>query len=299
VRYSLFLIVLQLFAPVVSSASNYMGMSTSHFSFYFHAQDKRLMKSLIDEAEGIRGEILGVLGIEFEWRTTVYLAPSSEEFQQIQPRRGVPSWSAGVAYPSLHLIIMKSPRATDRGRVDLEKVFRHEFTHIATGSAFKGREKVPRWLDEGLAMYISKEWDLSRVSTMARAVLSDSLIPLSEITQGFPQDAERAELAYSESFYLISFLISRYGKEDFHRFIRSYGRGKGLRDTLMAVYGIRGEDLEEEWRSYLSSRFSYIPIVTSATTLWFLVTIAFIIAYVRRRRARRLKLEELDREDGF
>ena len=110
---------------------------------------------------------------------------------------------------------------------------------------------MPRWLDEGLAMYESREWDLSRVSTMTRAVLSDSLIPLSEITSSFPQEADRAELAYAESFYLISFLISQYGKENFHRFIKEYSGGKELKEVLMGVYGIRWEELEKRWRNYL------------------------------------------------
>jgi len=179
----------------------------------------------------------------------------------------------------------------------LRKVFKHEFSHIALGRAFRGREKVPRWLDEGLAMYESREWDLSRVSTMTRAVLSDSLIPLSEITSSFPQEADRAELAYSESFYLISFLISQYGKENFHRFIKEYSGGKGLKEVLMGVYGIRWEELEKRWRNYLKLRFSWIPIISSTTTLWFLVTLVFILGYLRKRKASRLKLEEWEREE--
>ena len=96
------------------------------------------------------------LGIDFEERTKVYLAPSFRKFQEIQPGGEIPSWAIGVAYPSLNLIIIKSPRAIKRGHIDLIKVFKHEFTHIALGRAFKGREKVPRWLDEGLAMYESR-----------------------------------------------------------------------------------------------------------------------------------------------
>lgn len=289
------IILVHLSTPLVSSASDYRAVSTPHFSFYFQVQDERLIRSLIVEAEGYRTEIVEDLGTDLEERTDVYLAPSASKYQEIQPTGEVPSWSVGVAYPGLNLIILKSPRATKRGHVDLKKVFKHEFAHVVVGRAFKGREEVPRWLNEGLAMYVSREWDLSRVSTMTRAVLSDSVIPLSEITQRFPQKAERAELAYSESFYLISFLISRYGKESFHRFIRSYGSGKGLRDVLMEVYGMRLEELEEEWGNHLRSRFSRIPIITSTTTLWFLVTVVFIIVYLRRRREQRLKLEELDR----
>lgn len=298
-RYWPAIIALHLFTPSVCSASDYIDINTPHFSFYFHARDERLIESLIDGAEGVRREIMEYLGTAFEGRTKVYLAPSSREFQEIQPRGEVPSWSVAVAYPGLNLIIIKSPRATKGGHIDLGKVFKHEFTHIALGRAFKGKGKVPRWLNEGLAMYISREWDLSRVSTMTRAVLTDSLIPLSEIIHSFPQEADRAELAYSESFYLISFLISRYGKGSFHRFIKVYSGGKGLKEALMEVYGIRLERLEERWRNYLKLRFSWIPIVTSTTTLWFLITIAFILAYLRKRRETRLKLEELDREDGI
>ena len=296
-RYWLVIIVLFVFIPIVSSASDYIGISTSHFAFYFHSQDERLMKSLIEEAEGLRREIVEDLGINFEEKTKVYLAPSFRKFQEIQPGREIPSWAIGVAYPSLNLIIIKSPRAIKRGHIDLIKVFKHEFTHIALGRAFKGREKVPRWLDEGLAMYESREWDLSRISTMTRAVLTDSLIPLSEITHYFPNKADRAELAYSESFYLISFLISRYGRESFHEFIKEYSGGKGLKEVMLAVYGIEWEELEERWRNYLKLRFSWIPIITSATTLWFLVTIVFILVYLKRKKAYRLKLEEWERED--
>jgi len=255
------------------------------------------MKSLIDQSEVFRKEIIEDIDINFEDKTRVYLAPSSREYQEIQPGEGVPLWSAGVAYPGLNLIIIKSPRAIKEGTIDLIKVFKHEFTHIALGRAFRGRENVPRWLDEGLAMYESREWNLSRTFSMTRAVLTDSLIPLSEIAHFFPQDPGRARLAYSESFYLISFLINRCGKEDFHRFIQEYSGGKELKEVLIGVYGIRWEELEKKWKNYLRLRFSWIPIATSATTLWFLVTIALIPGYLRKKRSNRLKLEKWEMED--
>ena len=137
------------------------------------------------------------------------------------------------------------------------------------------------------------------MSIMTRAVLSDSLISLADITYHFPTGAGRAELAYSESFYLVSFLISKYGKENFHRFIREYSSGKGLEKTLSEVYGLSWGKLEESWKQYLTLRFSYIPIFTSSTTLWFLISILFILGYIKKRKADRLKLEEWESEDRF
>jgi hypothetical protein len=292
------IIILQVFTPLTSAASNYIGVSTPHFIFYFHSQDTRVIKSLLNDAESLRRDIMKDLGIDFKEKTKVYLAPSFREYQEIQPGGKVPSWSSAVAYPSLNLIIIQSPKAINGKGIDLNKIFKHEFTHIALGKAFSKREEIPLWLNEGLAMYESREWDFSRVSTITRAVLTDSLIPLSEITRLFPREANKAELAYSESFYLISFLISQYGKESFHRFLKEYSGGKGLKNVLRVVYGIKWEEFEEKWRHYLKLRFSWFPIVTSTTTLWFLVTIVFILAYIRKKKVTRLKFEQWEREEN-
>jgi len=132
IRFWFAIIVLYLVTPLVSSASDYIGIDTSHFFFYFHSQDKKLMKSLIHDAEVLREEIMKDLGIDFKEKTKVYLAPSFRKYQEIQPGGEVPSWSAAVAYPRLNLIIIQSPRATKSKSIDLRKVFKHEFTHIAT-----------------------------------------------------------------------------------------------------------------------------------------------------------------------
>jgi len=283
--------------PCIIVASDARTIATSHFVFYFHEKEHGVAASLAAQAERIRREIVEDLGLDFNEITRVYLAHSLREYVDMQPRGWVPTWSAAVAYPSLNLIIMKSPRVMKGAHMDLEKVFKHELTHIAVGRAFRGREEVPRWLDEGLAMYESREWSFSRVSTMTKAVLTNSLIPLSEITSSFPRGSARAELAYSQSFYLISFLVSKFGKEDFHRFIREYTREGDLKETLLNVYGIGWDDFEEEWKGYLRLRFSWIPILTSTTTLWFLITLVFILGYARKKRAQRMLYEQWEQEE--
>lgn len=297
IKYTIVLLGVCFLFPLMSSAADFKAMEIPHFVFFFHARDGRIIGSLIDDAEAMRREVVEDLGIDFSGITKVYLAPSAREYQEMQPDRWVPSWSAGVAYPESNVIILKSPRAIRGGRMDLKKVFKHELTHIAVGRAFEGTERVPRWLDEGLAMYESREWDLSRISTITRAVLTDSMISLSEITIGFPEEAGRAELAYVQSFYLVSFLVSKYGRESFHRFIRKYSTGKSLEDVLLSVYGLRWNEFEERWTDYLKLRFSWFPIITSTTTLWFLISVVFIIGYVRKRRAGRRLLKELEGEE--
>jgi hypothetical protein len=280
-----------------SYASDPRSFTTSHFQFYFYSQDERVIKSLIDEAEGLRSEIVKDLGLDFKDTTKVYLAPSRKTFQEIQSGGKIQSWAVGVAYPHLNLIILLSPRALKGGHMDLRKVFTHEFTHIALGRAFQGSGEIPHWLHEGVAMYESKEWDFRRVSAITQAVLTNSLIPLSEITQRFPREEDRAELAYCQSFYLISFLIHKYGRLSFHRFIREYSGGNPLDQVLVDIYGIGLDQLEERWQRSLKMRFSWIPIITSATALWFLLALLFILAYAKKRRAKRQLYEQWDEEE--
>jgi hypothetical protein len=294
--YHLAIALLCLSVPLACFASEPVTVTTPHFAFSFHSQDERTIRGLIEEAEELRQEIVTDIGLEVEGVTKVYLASSLTMYQALQPGGKIQAWSAAVAYPRQNLIIILSPRAIRGGHMDLSTIFKHEFTHIALGRAFQGSGGIPYWLHEGVAMYESREWDFRRVSTIMQAVLTDTLIPLSEITQRFPQEENRAELAYCQSFYLISFLINKYGRPPFHRFIREYSRGNPLNQVLLDTYGMGLDRLEERWRRYLKMRFSWIPIITSATALWFLIALLYILAYAKKRRAKRQLYEQWDKE---
>jgi hypothetical protein len=273
--------------------------TTPHFAFSFHPHEEKTIRSLLEEAEELRREITADLGLEPKGVTRVYLASSLHMYQALQPGGKIQAWSRAVAYPRLNLIVILSPKAVRGGHMDLGTIFKHEFTHIVLGRAFQGSKGIPHWLHEGVAMYESREWDFRRISAIMRAVLTDTLIPLSEITQRFPQEENQAELAYCQSFYLISFLIHTYGRPPFHRFIREYCGGSPLNQVLVDIYGMGLDQLEEQWRRHLKVRFSWIPIITSATALWFLLALLFMLAYAKKRRAKRRLYEQWDKEELF
>jgi len=289
--------LLFLLVPLACFASELTTVMTPHFSFSFYPEDERAVRSLIKESEGLRREITADLGLDPEGVTKVYLASSLNMYQALQPGGKIHDWSAAVAYPSQNLIIILSPRATRPSNMALSTIFKHEFTHIVLGRAFQGTEDIPHWLHEGVAMYESREWDFRRISAITRAVLTGTLIPLSEITRHFPQDENRAELAYCQSFYLISFLINKYGRPPFHRFIREYSLGSPLNQVLVEIYGMDLDQLEEQWQGYLRMRFSWIPLITSATALWFFLALLFILAYAKKRKVKRQLYEQWDKEE--
>ena len=278
-----FVIIYLLCFPSISPAG-YSRLETGHFYFYFYPQQKPLANHLMQRAEDIRAQIISDLGVEFATKTKVYLAASEDEFRQLQPQKNKkPGWVDGLAYPALNVIILKAVRTQGEPGRNITKNFIHEFTHINIGRAFKWR-KIPHWLNEGLAMYESREWQLGRVSNMTRAVLTNKLIPLRDLTNKFPLGYQRASLADDQSFYLVSYLLSKKGRGAFHQFIREYGRGKKLEQVLSEVYGLSLAGLEKEWKTHLKLRFSWLPLALSTTTLWFVITMIFLVSYWRKRR---------------
>jgi hypothetical protein len=278
-------------------AAEYNRLETEHFIFFYLTSDKVIADSLVSQAESVRDKIISDLGVVFKTKTRVYLAPTENEFQKLQPRRGkAPTWAAGTAYPALNFIILKTFRAPKGFQRNLLRNFTHELTHITIGRAFR-RHKIPRWLNEGLAMYESREWQLNRLANMTRAVLTRTLIPLKDLTENFPWEYRHAALAYDQSFYLVSYLLSKKGRETFHKFIREYGRGKKFEQVLSETYGLNLVELEKEWHAHLRFRFSWLPLIFSTTTLWFVITLIFLVSYWRKKKDSRLKQTQWEEED--
>ncbi|HUU40576.1 MAG TPA: hypothetical protein VMW42_06535, partial [Desulfatiglandales bacterium] len=135
IKRSLSLIIPLLFIPLPALCSDYRVINTTHFTFYFEAQNEKLIRPIINRSEELREEIVKDLGIEFEEKTEIYLASSMKKYRELQPSWKVPDWSIGVAYPALNKIIIQTPKAYRNTFIDLKKVFKHEFTHIALGKA--------------------------------------------------------------------------------------------------------------------------------------------------------------------
>jgi hypothetical protein len=186
---------------------------------------------------------------------------------------------------------------TGRGG-DIDAVFIHEANHILLGQAFRGAERVPRWLAEGLAMTWADEWSLSRLTTMTMAALSGRLLPMDELAEGFPADLQSAETAYCQSFYFLAFLKAEYGGEAFQRFFQEYAKNKDFRGALRLAYKMEWPDLEKQWLKYVALHFSWLPLITSTSTLWFAAALLFIAGYIRKKHRGRQQLRAWEQEES-
>ncbi len=272
---------------------------SQHFILRYHPTEQKVAKILFQRLEELRSPVIRDLGVDFPEKTTIYLASTAQEFQDLQPKGSqLPSWSVGVAYPRLNLIILKSPLMVKGHRLNLPEVFQHEFSHIALGRVI-GNQKIPLWLWEGFALYHARQWTLSHTATITRGVLSRSLFSLNQLERSFPRGKREAALAYAQSFSFVSYLLNKYGRETFHHFTQNLAQGIEVERALKEATGVSLKALEAKWTKHLKLRHTWFPILTSGFSFWFLITLIFLAGYLRKKRRAKAKLAEWEEEEDL
>ena len=288
------LLVIVLLLCSLAPAFAFDTVRTQHFVFYAQPEEQKAAAYLAQLADTTVETMAASLGLQVSAVIDVYVVQEFEEFYRARPDAGrLPSWAAGAAWPEKNLIVIFLNRG---GTID--KTFMHETHHILLGQAFKGAEHVPRWLDEGLAMAWAGEWSLSRMTTMTMAALSHKLMPMDELAEHFPIDVRTAEIAYCQSFYFIAFLKGQFGDEAFQRFFLEYTKHRDFRGALRLTYQLDWADIEKLWLKYTALHFSWIPLITSTSTMWFLAALLFIAGYIRKKRQGRKILRAWQQEES-
>jgi hypothetical protein len=102
----------------------------------------------------------------------------------------------------------------------------HELTHLVFDTAVKNPYHFPpRWLNEGLAVYLSEGYGDSWRSAVKDAVKADGIIPLDGLTGQFPTTRDQFFLAYGESVSAVDYLVRTFGQDALVKLVRSYADG--------------------------------------------------------------------------
>jgi hypothetical protein len=261
-------------------------LSTAHFRIHYAAVNETKAVSMarwIDRELVKRGEEMGALeAVTASPPITIRLAPDEKAFFAAQPRSSrIPEWAAGVAYGDRHLIVLSL--ATSHF-FNLNEITRHEISHIAVRRAAGAR--IPRWLDEGLAILHAGEHVQSRILKSDGAALTGTLLPLEELTRGFPRSGPRAELAYAESYRFVHWLTNsrdlRARLPDLLSGIRS---GRPFDEAFEKTMGLTLVEAESDWVTHLETSASWVAFLRDPEWLWGLAGLVFLIAYGVRQRA--------------
>jgi hypothetical protein len=266
--------------------------SIPHFDIYAH--DKNIAQNIKTDLESSCNKISLFLDDTLTGVVSVYLVDSDEEFRSMVGE-GFPDWGIGCAIPSQNLIILKSPLHFDYHR-PLSELVAHELAHIFLGNLSKG-VALPRWLDEGFAMHQSQEWQMGQDIAVARALLTGSLLRLSQIESVNAFRESKAQLAYTESFLAVSYLTAEYGEGAIKELVDHLASGTSIDLAFLKTIGSNYLTFQLEFDQYIKSKYNWISFFGDTYFLWVGLAFLIIFFYFAKKRHTRKILKEWELEE--
>jgi hypothetical protein len=261
---------------------------TPHFTISYDHADERIAMEIVRFVELDLSRISGDMGLTETLMIDIRIISSEDESKSI---RGFPDWGIGCAMPLEKSIAIRSPRLAAHP-VDLRTLVAHEIAHVVLGSKC-GNRKIPRWFDEGMAMYESREWRIGESVWLSWANVTHSILPLSSIERSFPEDAGKAKLAYVESFSVISFLIDQFGGECLLEIIESVEELDSFDRAMTKTLGIDSSQFEREWQRWVEQEYGGFSVLLNTFFPMSLLLVIFFAAVILKRRRRKERHESV------
>jgi tetratricopeptide (TPR) repeat protein len=135
------------------------------------------------------------------------------------------------------VITANSPASQGENPANWEAVLWHEFCHVVT--LHKTRNKMPRWLSEGISVYEERQanatWGQSMNPEYREIILSGKMTPVSQLSSAFlsPESPLHLQFAYFESSLVVEYLVERFGRESLQRILSDLGEGAEINEALI------------------------------------------------------------------
>jgi len=272
-----------------------MVVSGEGYVVEYDARDEREARLVADVAAEALPELKSQFGPRPTGPVRIVVANSIDAFRETVGS-DIPGWAAGVAVGSRNLVVLKPRRLTFRRGTTLRQTVRHELTHIVVGANY-AMGRLPRWLNEGIAMWRADEPTFRGEFNLAASTLFGRLVPMGRLDREF-QNARNdvAAVCYGESRSLVDFVIAQHGEDALVRILEK-SRSATADEAFISALGRPSSQLYREWRRWMQ-RYVYWYSVLSGVALFWLMALLVLISYVRKRIWGRRKLAEWDKEDG-
>jgi hypothetical protein len=283
------------FLAAILSASSLLGETIEREHYIYHASSKRYLEIVDSSIAAARQRLINIFGDSLNYKPDIYIFDNLSNFKE-KIGTAFPDWGAAAALPYRRLIALKSPAHFNLGK-SLSELVMHEYAHLWLHEILNPAEP-PRWLDEGVAMFVAYEWGWSANFDMSKAVVFNALIPLEEIKKLNRFSEGKARTAYAESYLAVKYLLDIYERETFNTLLDSLRSSRSFDMAIKAAIGGNAEEFEEEFFDNLKQRYNIMSLFGDLYFLWILLAaIVFFGALYKllRKKSYYKKWEEEDR----
>ncbi len=227
------------------------SISKGIINLYWYQGDNSFAQALMDTAQSSIAKLTQDTGARPDKSIDIYIYASSQDLQgsMIYPSE----WTGGVSFSRYNIITIGiSPSNLNWGK----SAMTHELTHnIIAQVIFNPYSDLPVWLNEGLAMYNQGPLTAQFTAPLINACRNDTLLSVKMISSPFSAYAEKANLAYAESYTLVDFLIQNYGAQKISELLQAFKAGNTHDDAFIKVLGFDLDGLNQRWQPWVKSAY--------------------------------------------
>ena len=249
-------------------------------TFEVFSRNPKLKQKIEEAVNTSYAKLKDFFGDSLSKPAEIFITQNDQEFDSLVGDN-FPDWGIAAAIPERNLIILKSP-AKYGYLQDLPKVITHELAHIYLGNRVN-RQDLPRWLDEGFAMYIAEEWRWSLDLSIAKAVFTSSTLNLTEIDSVNFFGTPKAHLAYLESFLAINYFVQQYGQDNLKELIRHLAQGEDVDSALLETIGLNSPQFSDKFVQNLKQKYNWTNFLDDTLFLWLALAFLVVVFYFMKK----------------
>ncbi len=215
-------------------------------TLHWYTGDEAFARRALDVGIRAIDEAASLLGVTDVAAMDFFVYDSSEAlYGALGP--GTRENVGGQANPLIRTMVgVIRPEDVDSDWVDV--LVAHELTHMVFADVTDNPyHQPPRWLNEGLAVYLAEGYGVGDRAQVADAAAGGVLTPLSAIAGLFPTSYDSFSLAYAQSVSAVDFFIDTYGQDALVRLIGTYREGVTDDEAFEAATGADFRAFDDAW----------------------------------------------------
>ncbi len=233
---------------------NWNFIQTPHFDIYYYSGELNLAEFTATEAEDAYEQISKHLLWDLKKRVSILIYNSHNDFQQTNVVQNYMSEGiGGVTELFKNRVIFPFSGDYEQFR----HVIHHELVHALINDMVYGgsmqhvvssrtRIRVPIWSNEGLAEFLSSNWD-TKADMVLRDIAIHERMPTVKELNYF--------MAYKGGQSLWRFIAGKYGREKIGDVFRSMKFTQNAEQGYQHALGMNYDELTVQWHKYLKKEY--------------------------------------------
>lgn len=239
---------------------NWVYIQTKHFDIYFTEEGKVNAEFAAAAAEDALDNIQQRLDYQINNRISIIIYNSHNDFQETNTTDSyLGQGTGGFTEPFKNRVVIPFEGSYKKFR----HVVHHELVHAVMRDMLYGGTiqnivakginlQLPHWYHEGMAEYLSSDWETNSDMFIRNAIINDFLPDIKNLSGYF---------GYRGGQAVMKFIADKYGKEKIGELLQRINDMNSFEGGLRATIGLNLEELNEQWKKEM--KIQYWPDIAS------------------------------------